>query len=89
MLIGKDDLGEVFDNIHNVWIQTRTTVIILCAADCDSICTTKILTVNNQYFSIIYLINYPIYINIYIYIHITVITCNRNDSIRIISSFII
>lgn len=44
MLIPKDQLGEIFDKIHNVWIQTRTTVIILSAADCDSICTTKILT---------------------------------------------
>jgi len=44
MLIGKDDLGEIFDRIHNVWIQTRTAVVILAAADCDSICTTKILT---------------------------------------------
>ena len=50
MLFGKDDLGEVFDSIHNVWIQTGTTVIILCAADCDSICTTKILTVKHQRF---------------------------------------
>uniref|UniRef100_A0A7S0TED4 Cell division control protein 45 n=1 Tax=Elphidium margaritaceum TaxID=933848 RepID=A0A7S0TED4_9EUKA len=44
MLIGKDDLGEIFDQIHNTWIQYRTAVIILCAADCDAICTTKILT---------------------------------------------
>jgi len=44
MIISKDELGQIFDDIHNVWIQTRTSVIILSAADCDSICTTKILT---------------------------------------------
>eukprot|EP01084_Bolivina_argentea_P025372 47160_1 len=44
MIISYEDLGEIFDKIHHVWIQTHTPVVILCAADCDSICTTKILT---------------------------------------------
>merc|ERR1719295_944470 len=44
MLIPKDELNDIFEQIHNVWIQTGTSVIILSAADCDSICTTQILT---------------------------------------------
>merc|ERR1719229_668966 len=44
MIIPKDQLGEVFEAIHNVWIQTQTPVVVLSAADCDSICTTQILS---------------------------------------------
>ena len=45
MLYGKDELADVFERIHNIHELTGTQIVIICAANVDAICTTKILTV--------------------------------------------